>query len=229
MNSQESMATKTKLVRRLAASCFRIGMVVGLTLGVVACLMMQPTCSSTSAKLQARSDLLREHVKALTESFGPRYHDEPENLAKCSGFLIEKFQESGARTSEQSYHAGGREFKNVRAFFGPENAPRIVVGAHYDSCEEGGNTVKPGADDNASGVAVLLELARLLQQNHPTKTTVELVAYPAIMVTDTAFYRNSNYHESTDTWQTLDYPRMAHVVTQVHQAVMKLGESIPHS
>jgi hypothetical protein len=48
--------------------------------------------------------------------------------------------------------------------------------------------------------------------------------YPAIMVSDTAFYRNDNYHLSSDTWQTLDYTRMAHVVTQVHQAVLKLGE-----
>jgi hypothetical protein len=39
-----------------------------------------------------------------------------------------------------------------------------------------------------------------------------------------AFYRNDNYHEPTDTWQSLDYPRMAHVVTQVHQAVLALGK-----
>lgn len=46
----------------------------------------------------------------------------------------------------------------------------------------------------------------------------------AIMVTDTSFYRNRNYHMSTDTWQTLDFSRMADVVTQVHHAVLKLGE-----
>lgn len=48
--------------------------------------------------------------------------------------------------------------------------------------------------------------------------------YPAIMLTDTAFYRNPNYHQAGDVWQTLDYPRMAMAVTQVHQAVLALGE-----
>jgi len=47
--------------------------------------------------------------------------------------------------------------------------------------------------------------------------------FDAIMVTDTAFYRNPHYHKKTDTWDTLDYNRMAHVVTQVHQAVLALG------
>ena len=47
----------------------------------------------------------------------------------------------------------------------------LVIGAHYDSC---GDT--PGADDNASGVAGLLELARLLAANPPPQP-VELVAY----------------------------------------------------
>ncbi|MCF7734029.1 MAG: hypothetical protein K9N23_20255 [Akkermansiaceae bacterium] len=47
--------------------------------------------------------------------------------------------------------------------------------------------------------------------------------YPAIMVTDTAFYRNENYHQAGDVWQSLDYPRMALAVTQVYQAVLALG------
>jgi len=48
--------------------------------------------------------------------------------------------------------------------------------------------------------------------------------YDAVMITDTSFYRNPHYHRVTDTWQTLDYNRMAHVVTQVHQAVLALGD-----
>ncbi|MBC8125669.1 MAG: M28 family peptidase [Gloeobacteraceae cyanobacterium ES-bin-144] len=343
MEREKIVVARPKLVRRMAFSILRIGITVGLTLGVTACLVMQPTFhSNPPAKLQAKPDLLRQHVRTLTESFGPRYHDKPDNLSKCCEFLIGKFQQAGAVTREQSYRVAGRDFKNVRAFFGPENAPRIVIGAHYDACDEGETSANPGADDNASGVAGLLELARLLQQKHPSNTTVELVAYcteeppyfasndmgsyrhaellkqentqikaaiilemigyfsdepgsqryplplmkwfypnngnfislvggvgdrtliattkramkgsaplpvysaciprnwdfahlsdhrnywpfgySAIMVTDTAFYRNSNYHKTTDTWQTLDYPRMAHVVTQVHQAVLRLAE-----
>ncbi|UCE89223.1 MAG: M28 family peptidase, partial [Pseudomonadota bacterium] len=46
--------------------------------------------------------------------------------------------------------------------------------------------------------------------------------YPAVMVTDTAFYRNPNYHSATDTPDTLDYPRMAQVVQGVYAAVLTL-------
>jgi Zn-dependent M28 family amino/carboxypeptidase len=47
--------------------------------------------------------------------------------------------------------------------------------------------------------------------------------YRAVMVTDTAFYRNPHYHERSDTPETLDYQRMAQVVQQVHAAVLELS------
>ena len=49
--------------------------------------------------------------------------------------------------------------------------------------------------------------------------------YTAIMVTDTAFYRNPHYHEETDRPETLDYARLAQVVQGVHAAVLALDES----
>ncbi|WP_146692433.1 M20/M25/M40 family metallo-hydrolase, partial [Escherichia coli] len=69
--------------------------------------------------------------------------------------------------------------KNIVANYGPADGPLIIIGAHYDSVSSYENdqlTYTPGADDNASGVAGLLELARLLQQQAP-KTGVQLVAY----------------------------------------------------
>ncbi|HEY6125844.1 MAG TPA: M28 family peptidase, partial [Steroidobacteraceae bacterium] len=229
--------------------------------------------------------------------------------------------------------ADGKQFRNLIARFGPREGPLIVIGAHYDSC---GDT--PGADDNASGVAGLLELARLLALQ-PPKHSVELVAYtleeppyfrtesmgsfvharslaqakrevrlmlslemigffrdgpdtqdyplaplgllypdrgdfiaivasfgdfratrrvkalfrgasdlpavsinsprsvqgvdfsdhasywhfemPAMMITDTAFMRNPNYHQAGDTPDTLDYVRMAKVVRAVHAVAME--------
>jgi hypothetical protein len=48
--------------------------------------------------------------------------------------------------------------------------------------------------------------------------------YPAVMITDTAFYRNDNYHAASDTPDTLDYKRMAMVVQGLHGAVMELAE-----
>lgn len=49
-----------------------------------------------------------------------------------------------------------------------------------------------------------------------------IFGYPAVMVTDTAFYRNSNYHTKNDTWDTLDYDRMGNVVLAVYSALVKL-------
>lgn len=234
-------------------------------------------------------------------------------------------------------------YKNIIARFGPSAGPLLVIGAHYDShgdASEGAKyrvgftleTHTPGADDNASGVAGLIELARLLRQ-YPPQHPVELVAYtleelpyfrtgymgsawhvrslaaagrevqlmlslemigyfsdkdgsqsypvpgmefvypergnfiaivgrtgdfgstrgvkaimagatdlpvysinapslipgidfsdhlnfwqagyPALMITDTAFYRNPNYHRAEDTYEKLDYTRMAKVVQAV--------------
>jgi hypothetical protein len=47
--------------------------------------------------------------------------------------------------------------------------------------------------------------------------------YPAVMFTDTAFYRNPHYHTPQDTPQTLDYPRMALVVQGVEAAVREVA------
>ncbi len=47
------------------------------------------------------------------------------------------------------------------------------------------------------------------------------VGYPAVMITDTSFYRNPHYHKKTDTPDTLDYQRMAQVVVAVFEATRK--------
>ena len=62
-------------------------------------------------------------------------------------------------------------FKNVTGVFGAGKGCRLIIGAHYDSFED-----TPGADDNASGVAGLLELARLFGI-HPPDREIELVAF----------------------------------------------------
>ena len=72
---------------------------------------------------------------------------------------------------DQVYEMEGRTYRNVIARFGPESRDPVVVGAHYDAFSE-----LPGADDNASGVAGLIELARLLSRAR-LQTRVELVAF----------------------------------------------------
>ncbi|GAB1462666.1 M28 family peptidase [Pedobacter sp.] len=73
--------------------------------------------------------------------------------------------------SFQEYQVNGKTYKNVLCSFGTKNQQRIIVGAHYDVC---GN--QEGADDNASGVVGLLELARQLKDQKLNKR-IDLVAY----------------------------------------------------
>lgn len=47
--------------------------------------------------------------------------------------------------------------------------------------------------------------------------------FPALMLTDTAFYRNPNYHTEADTAEQLDYRRMEQIVESLHVAVIELA------
>lgn len=60
----------------------------------------------------------------------------------------------------QAFEVEGQRYRNIEVSFGPEHGRPVIVGAHYDVEE---NTL--GADDNASGVVGLLELARALGRN----------------------------------------------------------------
>lgn len=278
---------------------------------------------------------LEAHVRLLSETFSPRDAGHPENLDRAAAYLRQEFERAKAAVSEQPFQVGGRTYRNVVASYGPRTKELIVVGAHYDTAGP-----LPGADDNASGVAGLIELAQLLGKTSPAMR-VELVAfaleeppyfrspsmgsaihaaslkaqgldvramfslemigyfsdqpdsqqypvsilktlypsrgnfiavvgktdqgriirrvkkamigasplpvysinaprsipgvdfsdhlnywnegYDAVMITDTAFYRNRNYHTFADTPDTLDYERMAMVVQGVYAAVNDLS------
>lgn len=114
---------------------------------------------------------LRSHVTLLSETCAPRNFLQTDHLDRAADYIAAHFAQTGGRVSEQSFQVEGRTYRNVTALFGPPSESRIVVGAHYDSFGE-----TPGADDNASGVAGLLELARLLGRA-PPEQQVELVAF----------------------------------------------------
>ncbi len=296
----------------------------------------QPVFPSASAKSAARaqSERLKADVAFLTEEPHRRSYPRVNELDRAADYIHQQFAAVNAHVSEQTYSVDDQTYRNVIASFGPELGERIIVGAHYDSY--GG---LPGADDNASGTAVLLELARLLA-TEKLRSRVDLVAftleeppffrtpqmgsmrhakslrdanvrlkgiiclemvgyftdepnsqeypasalrtlygdrgnfisvvgspsdvsllrtvkaamtaandlpvrsinapgavpgidfsdhysywqhgYSAVMISDTAFYRNDRYHTTKDTPDTLDYPRMAKVTDQVLGAVMAL-------
>jgi Zn-dependent M28 family amino/carboxypeptidase len=88
------------------------------------------------------AERLRQHVAVLAS--GERNTD----LDRPARYIEREF---GARFQRQEYPSGGRTVRNIEVGEGA-----IVVGAHYDTVPG-----SPGADDNASGVAALIELARL--------------------------------------------------------------------
>lgn len=98
---------------------------------------------------------LRQHVEALARRPrvpGTRAH------AGAAAYVLEAFQRYGYDGSVDRGDGGD----NVVASHGDPKAPLVVVGAHYDSVEG-----SPGADDNASGVAALLEVARAFAESPP--------------------------------------------------------------
>ena len=114
---------------------------------------------------------LEAHVRKLSIDLAPRDESHIENLDKVADYIKEQFQQTGARVVLQPYRIEGQSYRNVSAHFGPDSAERIVVGAHYDTAGP-----LPGADDNASGIAGLIELAQLLSKQQ-LNTHVELVAF----------------------------------------------------
>lgn len=139
--------------------------------GPVSCVTQPGVRAIASSAAQVDAAALQRHVRELSETFHPRRFDHDRHLDAAADYVLAAFHATGARTEEQSFEVGGRRFRNLIARFGPAEGDLLVIGAHYDSC---GDT--PGADDNASGVAGLLELARLLALNAPARP-VELVAY----------------------------------------------------
>jgi hypothetical protein len=274
-------------------------------------------------------------VEALTRIYPPRNYRHTASLDKMADYIEARFSDYGYRPTAQKFAVGRRAYKNILASYGPADAPRFILGAHYDVCEE-----QPGADDNASGIAGLLAVAGLFQKHTPPldyridfaaytleeppafrsesmgsyvharslhdagvnilgmaclemigyytdapksqeyplslmklfyptrgnfigvvgnfsshklvghfKGALELAAidveslrapaflpgvdfsdhlnfwkfkYPAVMITDTAFYRNPNYHEASDVINTLDFAKMQEVVKGLYWALINL-------
>lgn len=117
-------------------------------------------------------------VKAQVD-FGPRV-PESEAHKKCASWMVKKFKSYGAKVTIQSFKArayNGKILsgKNIIASYQPQNKQRIMISSHWDSRPfadhdpDPKNHYKPidGANDGASGVGIILELARLFQQQHP--------------------------------------------------------------
>ena len=127
----------------------------------------QPDLTGTgdNISLPGIEQRLREHVWTLAEEIGERNDDNTGSLEKSADYIETSFRKSGLSPQNQVY--GDRNYRNIIAEIKGEDPDDgiILVGAHYDTV-----WLSPGADDNASGVAVMLELARLLSGKQYRKT-----------------------------------------------------------
>ncbi|MEW6087167.1 MAG: M28 family peptidase [bacterium] len=129
--------------------------------------------SNIKSDIPVKKERLYSDVKEITSTKPARNYENIESLNKAAGYIYDQFQKLSGNVEIQKYKAGDKEYKNIICSFGPMDSERIIIGAHYDVCGE-----QPGADDNASGVAGLLEIARLINELKPDmKNRIDLVAY----------------------------------------------------
>ena len=116
-------------------------------------------------------DRLREHVKVLAGDIGERNQGKLDKLKQAADYIERQF--AALAYVPQSEIIDAKDNRNIVVdLYGRKNRNRIiVVGAHYDT-----TWYTPGADDNASGVAALLELARILHDQQ-LPITIRFVAF----------------------------------------------------
>jgi Zn-dependent M28 family amino/carboxypeptidase len=118
------------------------------------------------------AERLRVDVTALA---GPGEHNTmtPAMLVRAEGWVTAALADAGYDPKRLAFASGERDVANVEATHpgGARAKEVVVVGAHYDSAMDA-----PGADDNASGVAAMLAIARTFSRRSPSRT-IRFVAF----------------------------------------------------
>jgi hypothetical protein len=116
---------------------------------------------------------LATHVRVLAGDIGERNLWRADALEAAAHYIGDRFRDYGYQVHRQSFEVEGRTMKNLEAVLAGTSlgAEIVVVGAHYDTVPG-----SPGADDNASGVAAVLEIARRLASVNLART-VRFVAF----------------------------------------------------
>lgn len=127
----------------------------------------------TSAQ-RAAAARLKADVTTLATEIGARdMAAHPKALAKAAAHVEARLRAAGYAVARRPFEVKGRPVDNLEAVLagGAKASEVVVVGAHYDSVP-----TTPGADDNASGTAALIEVARAMRGKKPART-VRFVAF----------------------------------------------------
>ena len=110
---------------------------------------------------------VHSHVQTLAGQIGERNLFHHDRLVMAADYIWTTLTAAGYEVHRQPYEVGGKICENVEAEVRGSRRPDdiIVIGAHYDSVQG-----SPGANDNASGVAAMLALARAFAKTLPART-----------------------------------------------------------
>jgi hypothetical protein len=123
--------------------------------------------------MKANTERLYKDVEFLTEITPSRNYLDLDSIKKVVEYIKKEFEKMGVSSVEQKWIAEKNEYSNLIASYEPLKSKRLIVGAHYDVYGD-----QPGADDNASAVAGLLETARMIFKNKPELDYgIDFVAY----------------------------------------------------
>ncbi len=149
----------------LALSLLLLSIIIAISI-MIESTSAQPGENATEEEIGC----LRAHVTRLCEH--PRYGA---TLEHARNYIESELRATGWEVSRQEFTTSdGETHYNLCALRRGSSGRRYIIGAHYDACDtDEGN---PGADDNASAVAALLELAARLPREAPTHD-IELVAW----------------------------------------------------
>ena len=121
----------------------------------------------------ASTDNLKVYLEQIIGNDSYRNYKNIEELQRVSAWIKEQMRLFGIPCQYQNYSVNGLGYRNVVCTLTAGHTDKVIVGAHYDVLGE-----QQGADDNASGVAGVIETARILaQQKSQLTQNIEFVFY----------------------------------------------------
>ncbi len=132
-----------------------------------------PVPRATTAEDDLGKRLERHVVEIASKPHNVAHYEE---LEKSAAYIVAILKAYGYEPQSQTFDTAGRSVRNIEVVIEPESSgpdtESIVVGAHYDSAG-----IAPGANDNGSGTAAVIELARLLKDFTPKAKRLRLVLF----------------------------------------------------
>lgn len=159
------------MLRRFLLSCLSIALAVLTFISILWLfgIKMPGKNVLNAAELSPAEIILREGLRAdvqkLAGEIGERNTNRYPHLSAAADFIEKSFSDAGLQPRRDTYQLHNLECRNIETEIHGTSPEIIVVGAHYDSVFGA-----PGANDNGSGVAALLALARNFAKRRPNRT-----------------------------------------------------------